>query len=80
MTKNEHWHEHMIASIHILFMPEPLIQHCKMENGARITAIGPKAKDAKAAVPECFTKVVRVQLQVETELPSSFSGVKYHLA
>ena len=80
MTKNEHWHEHMIVSIHLLFIPERLIHVCKRENGARITTIGTKAKDANAAVPECFTKVVRVQLQIETVLPSSFSGVKYHFA
>lgn len=46
----------------------------------RIKSSGPMAKEANDTVPECLINVVQVQFTTDTELPSSFSGVKYHLA
>lgn len=45
-----------------------------------MTAVGPSAKEAYAAVPICLAIEVNVHPKSETEFPSSFSGVKYHCA
>ena len=51
---------------------------CNSRKGERIKSSGPMAKEANDTVPECLSNVVKVQFTTETELPSSFSGVKYN--
>lgn len=70
----------MNASMRKLPAPDLRMHFCTRSKGERITAIGPNAKDTYATVPMCLASVVQVHLNMDTELPSSFSGVKYHCA